>query len=197
MVDSINIKELNLSELAGVITAYPWYGGARRELCERMCKAGAWSDRQYAEASLYLGSHSIITDIVRSCSSSDYSDKNVEQLLKDCLEDAPGEALTGSEEPGRQIFVVGGDYFTPAQYNKVRRDTDGVFSSFAVHDDTEDVVLLDLNQEEIEFCTEPLAEIYAEQGYFKEARDIYSKLMLRYPEKSAYFAALIEKIDNK
>ena len=197
MVDSINIKTLNLSELAGVVTAYPWYGGARRELCERMCKAGAWSESQYAEASLYIASRSIITDIVRAGSSTDYSDKNVQELLKACLEDAPGEALTGSEEPGRQVFLVGGDYFSPAQYKEVRQDGDGVFSSFAVHDDTEDVVLLDLEQEEIDFVTEPLAEIYAEQGYFKEAKDIYSKLMLRYPEKSVYFAALIEKIDNK
>ena len=197
MVESIDIKNLNLNELVGVINAYPWYGGARRELCERMCKAGAWSESQYAEAALYIGSRSIITDIVRSCSDSDYSDKNVGQLLKSCLEDAPGEAVTGSDEPGRQIFIVGGDYFSQAQYNQVKRDSDGVFSSFAVHDDTENVVLLDLEEEETEFCTEPLAQIYAEQGYFKEAKDIYSKLMLRYPEKSVYFAALIEKIDNK
>ena len=45
-----------------------------------------------------------------------------------------------------------------------------------------------------DFCTETLAEIYAEQGYPEEARRIYSKLILFYPEKSAYFASLIEKL---
>ena len=36
---------------------------------------------------------------------------------------------------------------------------------------------------------------YLDQGYKDKAKEIYSKLSLRYPEKSAYFAALIEKID--
>ena len=30
----------------------------------------------------------------------------------------------------------------------------------------------------------------------EQAKEIYSKLILRYPEKSAYFATLIEKLNN-
>ena len=44
--------------------------------------------------------------------------------------------------------------------------------------------------------TETLAQIYAEQGYYEQAKDIYSKLILAYPEKNAYFAALIQKLDE-
>ena len=47
------------------------------------------------------------------------------------------------------------------------------------------------------FCTETLAGIYLEQGYTREAIDIYSQLCLRYPEKSVYFAALIDEINKK
>ena len=47
------------------------------------------------------------------------------------------------------------------------------------------------------FCTETLAGIYLEQGYRQEALDIYSRLSLRYPEKSVYFAALIDEINKK
>ena len=50
---------------------------------------------------------------------------------------------------------------------------------------------------ELGFCTETLAWIYAGQGYREEAKKIYSRLMLRYPEKSAYFASLIEKLDEE
>ena len=46
------------------------------------------------------------------------------------------------------------------------------------------------------YITETLAEIYAQQGYLEQAKNIYSKLILRYPEKSAYFATLIEKLNN-
>ena len=45
--------------------------------------------------------------------------------------------------------------------------------------------------------TETLAQIYLEQGYPQEAIDIYSRLSLRYPEKSVYFAALIDEINKK
>ncbi len=45
-----------------------------------------------------------------------------------------------------------------------------------------------------EFVTETLAKIYANQGNKEKAISVYKKLMLKYPEKKTYFAALIEKL---
>jgi hypothetical protein len=48
-----------------------------------------------------------------------------------------------------------------------------------------------------DLVSETLANIYAQQGNFQKAISFYTKLSLRFPEKSRYFAALIKELENK
>jgi len=194
MSGTIDLKELNLEELSGVVSIYPWYAGARKELCRRMAEmgSGAWSDERYAEAALYFGSRRIAEALAHGCGQSDCSDKNVSELIKSCI----GTQEPEIQERSRREFVfVGGDYFSQDQYKKVQTDSDRIFSSFASgHDNGYQYVEA---EDAADFCTETLAQIYLDQEYYDQAIEIYSKLSLRYPEKSVYFAALIEKIKNR
>ncbi len=187
--DSINLAELNLEELSGVVSLYPWFGGARLELCRRMSALGegSWSDERYADAALYVASRSVVAALVRSSHQADFSDEEVARLLRSHFSEPP------APEKERKVVVVGGDYFTKAQYESVQKDSDRIFSNFAKMAKEEGYVEIP-ESDFTDFATETLAQIYAEQGYYTQACEIYSKLSLRYPEKSAYFAAQIEKI---
>lgn len=224
----MSLRSLTMDQLTGVINLYPWFGAARKELCARMAKVGGseWGKAQYSDAALYVASRTLISDIVRSTRMEDYSDKDVERLIKEYINPAvssqpaqgqeysdsgqssvaagSAESAVGTREysspqladHGRPVRVAGGDFFSPEQYAAVRRDEDNVFSNFRTerYDEPDGRRWED---PELGFCTETLAAIYADQGYFAEAKKIYSRLILRYPEKSAYFASLIEKLQQE
>ena len=50
---------------------------------------------------------------------------------------------------------------------------------------------------EAEVLTESMADVYQQQGKKEKAREIYKKLSLINPDKSAYFAAKIENLNKK
>ncbi|MBO5419999.1 MAG: tetratricopeptide repeat protein [Bacteroidales bacterium] len=194
-MDYVDIKKLTLDELIGVINIYPWYGSARKELCRRMSLSGGCSDAQLSDAAMYVVARESLAELSASSEKMKLEDSGVQDLIKSYLPSASDEAEPVAEE--RRVHVVGGDYFTQADYDKVRRSGDNVFSHYAAKA-KEDRSFNSFSEEsEFDLYTETLAQIYAEQGYYDKAKSIYSKLILAYPEKSAYFAALIAKIENE
>ena len=197
MVESsshMDLRALNLDELTGVVNLYPWYAAARLDLCRRMFAMGenAWSEEEFAAQALYVADRSKFSDLVRGRQQVDCSDKDAEDLLASYMDSSARPAAQT-----HQVRVVGGDYFSQAQYDKVKDGGDNIFSRMAVQMHSEAVIQADDNTEIAErFATETLAQIFVEQGRFEEAKHIYSRLILEIPEKSAYFASLIEKLNQ-
>ena len=193
----IDIKRLTIDELAGVVNLYPWFGGARKELCERMMRMGAgWDKGQYADAAMYVGARGKLAALMRSANPGTWTDADVEELIKTYIaESAPVQEEASTPEK-RKTYAGVGDFFSQEDYDKVRRSDDNVFSRYAAKVRQEKPEQALEPSDDLGFYTETLAQIYAEQGYFEQAKHIYSKLILAYPEKSAYFAALIQKINE-
>ena len=190
----IDIRKLTLDELVGVVNLYPWFGGARKELCKRMRSMGTdWDVAQYADAAMYVCAREKMADIMRSGKTGDWSDVDVEKLIKSYLSE---NHEVEEKVETRKVYAGVGDYFSQEDYDNVRSSEDNVFSRYAAKARREKPELTPESVEDLGFYTETLAQIYAEQGYYSQAKKIYSKLILAYPEKSAYFASLIQKIDE-
>ena len=195
----IDLKSLTFDELSGVVNLYPWFSNARKELCVRLASAG---DRDAAlcmlrEASMYLPAGKVLKQIEGGKDAGHYPDKDIETLLRTYI--AGREDSGASGNPGqRHVYAVGGDFFSQEQYDSIRSEDDNIFAGIARRPMTREkdggsAGILDSP----EFYTETLAMIYAEQGYPEQAARIYSQLILAYPEKSAYFANLIRKLEGE
>lgn len=173
-----DIDKMSSEELAALVEQYPWFAAGRVELCRRT--AGR-DPAQYSEVAAYAGDLSLLYRWSRHDHVQDMSDNEVKTVIKGATQ-------------GR-VRVAGGDFFSQDEYNEVKEDGDDFMAAAAraISGDPE----RHGQPSPVTFCTEALAEIYAEQGYFDQARYIYSQLILRYPEKSAYFAVLIDELNKK
>lgn len=104
-----------------------------------------------------------------------------------------------------KYIPVGGDYFSREDFEQLEREDGGLPSeaahlatgSFADNYGYYSVIGPDgkVNFEDPEFYTETLGQVYAQQGYYEQAIEVFSKLILLYPQKSAYFAALVKETE--
>ena len=194
----IDLKTLTLDELVGVVNLYPWFGNARKELCSRLVAMGDGETARAAlsEASLYVSSRKVLADMMRERERADCSDKDIDNVLKRYIAGDSGKTEAG-EGAGRKVLVVGGDYFSQEQYDRIKQSGDEVFPRFPAWSSPGRGQDREPADGFPELYTETLAQIYAEQGYPEQAKKIYSKLILAYPEKNAYFAALIRELEQK
>lgn len=195
-----DISTITVTELESLLEEYPWFTLARKEYVRRQGEMGEDALRSAAaEAGLYLLSRAEFVDELRG-----KKRKTVRTAAKPAAEPV---ATPKTEE--KKFFVVGGDYFDKADYQELENTGDSFDTSALAFNPIasalgameQDIKIPEAAQPEASagddcMCTETLAKIYFEQEFYQRAIEVYEKLILLYPKKSAYFATLIEQAKN-
>ena len=198
----MNLASLTVNELEALLEETPWFTLARKEYLWRQGEMGDEALRSAtAGSALYLPSRAGFLREVEE------RRRREAAAREQAAQAAKARKAESSEKP--RIFVVGGDYFDRDDYASLEEeglafDTSKLaFNPIAsalgaIESESGEVAQRPVRQavEDDDFCTETLARIYFEQEFYQRAIEIYEKLILLYPEKSAYFATLIDKARN-
>ena len=176
----VDLARLSPAELPQLLEDRPWFTVARREAIARQGGDEAALRRAVGRDAIFFLSRDEVLRLLTG---------------KGRVQEPVPEA-----KPARpQYYVVGGDYFGQADFERLEQEgfsvTTPVFGARAGSVDYAPAVVEEVDRERT-MVSETLAQIYVDQELYQRAIDIYKKLILLFPEKSAYFATLIEKVKN-
>lgn len=179
----VELARLSSAELQQLLEERPWFTVARREAIARQGDDEAALRQAVGRDAIFF-----------------LSRDEMLRLLTGKVQ-IPEETPETKEKPARpQYYVVGGDYFGQEDFERLEQEgfsvTTPVFGAQAGKTEYAPAVVEEVDRDRT-MVSETLAEIYAQQELYQRAIAIYEKLILLFPEKSAYFASLIEKVKNK
>lgn len=189
----LNMTE-DLSSIEQLISLYPWYQGARVQLILKLAEISKETAREKLRESFSFVPFP------------EWIAAKIESLEITGKRSETDKVIQSQIKQAQRIFVVGGDYFSREELESVNsgseanEDAPSIPVEAAKTLERERAVKRDVAKKEVDpliFYTETLAQIYTEQECWREALDVYSKLILLYPEKSVYFANLVSDIKLK
>ena len=177
MVDLRTLTPLQLQQL---LEDHPWFTVARREAISRLGDDEAALKRAVGRDAVFFLSR--------------------DEMFRLLTGKVPATAPSAEKQLRPQYYVVGGDYFGKEDFERLDREgfavTTPVFGQHAGSEEYVPAVAEEVDAERT-MVSQTLAEIYVQQDLDQRAIAVYEKLILLYPEKSAYFASLIEKVKEK
>lgn len=128
---------------------------------------------------LYYLIHGLVQGKVQGSEQPDLSGKKIQES-EEKTKDLTREPGILKERELIDAFIQVQPRITPGKSKDEFGEQEDISEAFIKHDD--------------QLMTETLAQIYFKQGYYLKAIHVYEKLSLKFPEKSSYFAAQINKI---
>ena len=205
----VDVHSLDKGELEQLVEVYPWFTVARKEYIVRLIGENPREEAARAamrHAGIFLLSRAEFLKILMGRRSVAAEAAAAAAADSAAAPAAPVET-PAEDAPKRKYYVGAGDYFGQEDFEDLERQglavetpsfspVSGVLGGPAAGASFESPEPAAHRDVDGEIITETLAEIYAQQEIYKKATEIYEKLILLYPEKSAYFASLIEKVKN-
>ena len=206
------IGSMDLMDMEAALKESPWFSYLREILMEKLYRKDKEAFAQtLAQTAVFLSSRKTLYDRINS---------PVEEGIAEEKQTDAEEKPQVQEEPVHRprVIVAGGDFFSKEDLKTINPEDDMELklknSPFyrpapepaAEPKEKQEVskprekrtTLLkedgSVNFDDLAFCTETLGHIYAQQGFYDKAIEVFSKLILLYPQKSAYFAALVNEM---
>jgi len=213
--------------LQDLVRRYPWFSLGRLLLFKSLCGLGGEASLSESEkTAAYVYSRSKLYFIRQESLQMEEQQAEIDFFTLDLTQEIEKEEPSPKpatqkrregkttefilEPPRDRTFYPGADYFGKTDMAGLELDVTEPIDRFiseqprftemlsraGEHVDTQEQDASPVLSGD-DFITETLARIYAEQGYHKLAIACYGKLILLYPEKSVYFASLVQEIKQK
>ena len=206
------VRSMDLMDMEAVLKQNPWFSYLREILLEKLYRKDKEAFAQtLSQTAVFLSSRKTLYDRINSPEEEGIS------------EDIPKETSVETKESVQtvqrpRVIVAGGDFFSKEDLKTIDPEEDmelklksSPFYRPAPEPASEPAekpqalkqkerrgsLLREdgtVNFDDLAFCTETLGHIYAQQGFYDKAIEVFSKLILLYPQKSAYFAALVNEM---
>ena len=210
------VKSMDLMDMEEVLKQNPWFSYLREILLEKLYRKDKEAFAQtLSQTAVFLSSRKTLYDRINAPEEEEIPEETPTVIR---------EEIHVPEEPVHRprVIVAGGDFFSKEDLKSIdpEEDMELKLKSSPFYRPAADLVAEEkekekekqaspkpkekkgsllkedgsVNFDDLVFCTETLGHIYAQQGFYDKAIDVFSKLILLYPQKSAYFAALVNEM---
>ena len=206
------IGSMDLMDMEAALKESPWFSYLREILMERLYRKDKEAFAQtLSQTAVFLSSRKTLYDRINS---------PVEEEIAEEKQTAQEEKPLVQDEPVQRprVIVAGGDFFSKEDLKTIDPEDDmelklknspfyrpapepaaGPKEKPETPKPREKRTTLlkedgSVNFDDLAFCTETLGHIYAQQGFYDKAIEVFSKLILLYPQKSANFAAHVNEM---